>query len=305
MTSPLHSGRLAVRLPNWLGDTLMAFPLLRELSNAGVDFTCFGHPWVADIFAATGFDVVADARVRKKLWMARRYRQGQFSDVLLCPLSWSAVLPALLAGVASTGYHPLCKTRVAKRGTGHRVQQYFELGRAVFGEGKQPDRSGDFIPLSAETHREADRMLADVVSGPFVVVCPYAANLHKGMDKEWPHWRSFIKGSDNTTLLGLVAPEDRPRFEREYPDTAVLTARLSVTAAIMRRADHVITNDSGAMHLASFFGANVLGLLGITDHSLTHPWFGASLSGEHGPWASLGALRDRLQDLSKGKGEAR
>ena len=300
MTSPQNRRRVAVRLPNWLGDTLMAFPLLRALSNAGVDFTCFGHPWAADIFAATGFDVVADARVRKKMWLARRYRQGRFTDVLLCPHSWSAVLPALLAGVATSGYHPLCKTRVAKRKSGHRVQQYFELGRSIIGDAPQPDRSDDFIPLSAASEREAERLLAGVTTGPFVVVCPYAANLHKGMDKEWPHWRRFIHGAENVTLLGLVAPEDKPRFEQEYPDTAVMTAKLSVTAAIMRRAAHVITNDSGAMHLASFFGAKVVGLLGITDHSLTHPWFGSYLSGADAPWVSLEVLRDHVQVAAVG-----
>ena len=42
---------LAVRLPNWIGDALMTFPMLKALEKAGIDFTCIGHPWVQDLFS--------------------------------------------------------------------------------------------------------------------------------------------------------------------------------------------------------------------------------------------------------------
>ena len=280
-----------MRLPNWLGDTLMAYPLLNGLNRAGVDFTCYGHPWTADIFGATDFSIVADDRIRDKRWLARQYRQGGFSRALLCPSSWSAWIPAALAALPSTGHHPLSSNRIRKDPNAHRVEHYFELGRsAMVGEAK-PSRTGGFIPLASESTRKAEALLSGLVETPFVVVCPYATNLHKGMDKEWPHWQEFINGYKDKPLLGLVAPEDKARFEADYPTTAVISTRLSETAAIMRRADHVITNDSGAMHLASFFGASVVGLLGVTNHRETQPWFGTSLSGTGQPWA-------RLDDLS-------
>jgi len=294
VATPHTQEKLAVRLPNWLGDTLMAYPLLNGLNQAGVDFTCFGHPWAADIFGATGFSIVADERIRHKGWLARQYRQGEFSRALLCPSSWSAWIPAALAGLPSTGQHPLSSPRIKKDPDVHRVEHYFELGRFAMGGAAKPCRTDGFIPLDPERASKAEALLSGLVEAPFVVVCPYATNLHKGMDKEWPHWRAFINGYTEKPLLGLVAPEDKARFEKDYPTTAVISTRLSETAAIMRRADHVITNDSGAMHLASFFGASVVGLLGVTNHQETQPWFGTYLSGSGQPWARLEDLLTHL-----------
>ena len=291
VATPHTQEKLAVRLPNWLGDTLMAYPLLNGLNQAGVDFTCFGHPWAGDIFGATGFSIVADERIRDKRWLAHQYRQGGFSRALLCPSSWSAWIPAALAGLPSTGHHPLSSPRIRKDPDAHRVEHYFELGRVAMGGAAKPNRTSGFIPLDSRSMDQVDALLSGLVEAPFVVVCPYATNLHKGMDKEWPHWREFINGYTDKPLLGLVAPEDKARFAKDYPTTAVISTRLSETAAIMCRADHVITNDSGAMHLASFFGASVVGLLGVTNHRETQPWFGTSLSGTGQPWA-------RLDDLS-------
>ena len=296
MATPHKEQKLAIRLPNWLGDTLMAYPLLSALSKAGVDFTCFGHAWAADIFSATDFSVVADARIRSKLWLARQYRSGAFSRVLLCPSSWSAVIPALLARLPATGDHKLCSPRVLRPEGTHRVDQYFELGRDLLPPQASPNRTDAFIPISPESESAAERLLAERAEGPFVAICPYATNRHNGLNKEWPHWRDFIEGRGGTALLGLVAPEDKQRFEAEHPGTAVISTSLTVTAAIMRRAEHVVTNDSGAMHLASFFGANVVGLMGITDHCLTQPWFGAYLTGKDEPWASLDDLAAHLSN---------
>ena len=48
----------------------------------------------------------------------------------------------------------------------------------------------------------------------------------------------------------------------------------------MTKAKYVLTNDSGAMHLASFFGANVIGIFGPTDILKTRPWYGKYLIGK-------------------------
>jgi heptosyltransferase-2 len=286
--------RLAIRLPNWLGDTLMTYPLLRALSDEGLEFTCFGHSWVADIFSATNFEMVSDDRVSNKRWLAKQYRQGKFSNVLVCPPSSSALIPPLLAGVPTTGYHPLCAQRVTNEIDLHRVEQYFELGRAFYEKSLVLDRESNFVPLGPEKISEADLLVSEMVDGEFLVVCPYATNRHHGVNKEWPHWREFIEDYKEKKLIGIVAPQDEIRFKKEFPKTDVLSTNLTLAASIMRRAEHVITNDSGAMHLASFFGANVTGLIGVTDFEETQPWFGSYLVNKDETWVSLDKLKTHL-----------
>ena len=38
----MQDTKLVVRLPNWIGDTLMTYPMLLALQNRGVDFICVG-----------------------------------------------------------------------------------------------------------------------------------------------------------------------------------------------------------------------------------------------------------------------
>lgn len=287
-------GRLAIRLPNWLGDTLMTYPLLCALADEGLDFTCFGHSWVADIFSETNFEMVSDDRVRNKRWLADQYRRGGFSNVLVCPPSSSSLIPPLLAWLPTTGYHSLCSQRVKNERDLHRVEKYFELGRLFYREGRVLGRDLNFIPLGHECISEADALLSNMVQGSFLVVCPYATNRHHGVNKEWPLWREFIDTYKDKKIIGIVSPQDEMRFREEFPKTDVLSANLTIAASIMRRADHVITNDSGAMHLASFFGANVTGLIGITDFKETQPWFGSYLTNKDQSWVSLEKLKSHV-----------
>uniref|UniRef100_A0A6C0EI74 Glycosyltransferase n=1 Tax=viral metagenome TaxID=1070528 RepID=A0A6C0EI74_9ZZZZ len=58
----------------------------------------------------------------------------------------------------------------------------------------------------------------------------------------------------------------------------------------MTKAKYVLANDSGAMHLASFFGANVIGLFGITDIDKTRPWYGKYIVGNNGYFPEIKSI---------------
>jgi heptosyltransferase-2 len=286
--------KLAVRLPNWIGDALMAHPLLEALAEAKVDFTCFGKDWVSQIFSGTDFQFVADARVENKLWLKSQYQRGGFTHVILCPNSFSAILPAALAQVKTTGYHFLCSDRVVFKGGVHRVENYFDLGRSFFGAEWKVEERSQFIPIDATRVHQANEILDNFKESRFTVVCPYATNLHKGRNKEWPFWKELLQKLSKNKIIALVAPEDEIRCKEDFPTATVLSVPLALAAIIMKRADAVITNDSGAMHLASFFGANVVGLFGVTDVYETRPWFGNYIMGEGGSWSTLDCLLDYL-----------
>ncbi len=265
----------------------MTYPLLLRLSNAGVDFTCFGHPAAQAIFSATNFSVVGDSRIRDAFWLARRYRDEGFSRAILCPSSLSALLPTKIARLPSIGHHFLCSHRIPISSNMHRVEQYCDLGRSFIEDVNTLKAEDGFIPVDPESQYIAKNLVKDVLDEPFIVVCPYAANLHKGQNKEWPYWNDFIESYEGRAILGVVAKGDKARFQKEYPGKPVIAADLPITAAVMRLADCVLTNDSGAMHLASFFGAPVLGLFGVTDANETRPWYGNYLTSHEAEWVRV------------------
>ena len=134
------------------------------------------------------------------------------------------------------------------------------------------------------------------IGSKYIVVCPYASNLHKGENKEWPYWSSFCEKFDQYKILALVSPADEQRCKKEFPNIMVMSSNLSVTGAIMKNAEYVIANDSGAMHLASFYGARIIGLFGVTEIHKTKPWYGRYLIGENQQFLSQEELIKALKD---------
>ena len=66
----------------------------------------------------------------------------------------------------------------------------------------------------------------------------------------------------------------------------------------MQKAKYVLTNDSGPMHIASFFGAKVIGLLGVTEIQKTRPWYGEYLVDENDEFISADKLLAKLEQKS-------
>ena len=272
----------------------MTYPLLSALQEANIPFTCFGHSSLVKVFSAAGFSLIGNKHIRDRKWLSSQYRNGSYTHALLCPSSLSAYLPAKLAGIPTVGQHPFCGVRTKKISGAHRVEHYYELGRHWLGDAILSSENKNFIPIDSASLEIAEKHIAKLVDGSFVAVCPYAKNLHKGRNKEWPDWKPFIDDYNAKPLLALVAPEDEARCKSEYPNLPVVSTELLVTAAIMCRADYVLTNDSGAMHLGAHFGASVVGLLGITDHLETRPWYGSYLVGDDRIWPSIDQLLRHL-----------
>ena len=62
----------------------------------------------------------------------------------------------------------------------------------------------------------------------------------------------------------------------------------------MKHAKYVLANDSGAMHIAAFFGANVVGLFGATEINKTRPWYGKYLIGKKNSFIPIDELMNEI-----------
>ena len=153
---------------------------------------------------------------------------------------------------------------------------------------------GSFIPIDKKSVALGQKIIEEKIKGAYIVICPYATNLHKGKNKEWPFWLDFCAKYSGVKIVAVVSESDYARCRIDFPGILVLSNTLSVSAYVMREAKLVLANDRGAMHLASFFGANVIGLFGATEINKTKPWYGSYKVGADNEFISVLDLLEAL-----------
>lgn len=289
---------LIIRLPNHLGDTLMTFPMLMSLQKSGFVFTCLGHPFAKDLFSGTDFKIVASSEIKNPRWCFNFYKQNNFRQGMLCTNTFRTVIPMRLAGLNPVGYHMLSSNRLKYDYSLHTVENYFELGRFFTKSKIKVEEISETIPISESNIEIGKKLVSEKIGTEYIVICPYATNLHKGKNKEWPHWQEFYKKIKKYNIVALVSGDDLERCKHEFPDIKILSYGLALTAYIMQNAKYVLANDSGPMHIASFFGAKTIGLLGVTEIKKTRPWYGEYLVGENDGFISADKLVEKLDQKS-------
>ena len=50
---------LSIRMPNWIGDALMALPAVQAICDQGIAVTCLGKPWLGELFKGHDFACVS------------------------------------------------------------------------------------------------------------------------------------------------------------------------------------------------------------------------------------------------------
>ena len=287
---PLESiRRVLLRLPNWLGDTVMAEPVLRALRVAlpEAELWCLG-PWVTTILESEpGITrrLVPARRVNARLTQARRLRRVGFDLALILPNSFETALAGWLSGARwRVGYagngRSVLLTHAVRPGDGHvhEVAAYLRL----LGPLGVDDR-GTTPRLSVDPARrtEARRLLGDVAPAagrPRVALQLGAAF---GPSKLWPPERigalatrlaargihPVLLGSAGTqgiaAAVSLAAGAPLPSL--------VGRDRPALLPAVLAEFDAVVAADSGPAHVAAAVGVPGVTLFGPTDPRLTAP----------------------------------
>ncbi len=285
--------RILVRLPNWVGDALMATPALRALRRA--------HP-EAEISVAAGAPIAAllaglgsvdrwlakEGRGARALFrQARALSSLEFEWAVLLPDSVHVALAPWLARVpVRAGYardslrRALLTVALAppqidgKRVPISMIERYLRITRALGCADAGLDLELPVDALASE--RVAKRLaLAGVVEAePLVVVTPGASF---GASKLWPpeHFAAACIGlRKERGLRTLLAPGPGEEAvaqaiaARVGASALVLDApvtTLAELAALIARAKLVLTNDTGPRQMAVALGTPVISLLGPTD----------------------------------------
>ncbi len=282
--------RLIVRLPNWLGDTVMAVPALRALrAAAGGTGILLAGPW-ARLLAGQG---LADALVvyprswSGRLRIADEVRRFDAGTAVLLPNSLEAAVAAVYWGARRRiGYAGGGRTWLLTDAVTppvprlHQVDEYVRLVErlAVDVTEREPRLEP---PGASAPERASVRALLDEVGvrggrGPLVGLHLGAAF---GSAKVWARERvvEFCRECRATgaSPLMLGAPEDAAfaaevRTETEAPS---LVGRDSpdLLPALLSELDALVAGDTGVAHLAAALGTPVVALFGPTDPALTAP----------------------------------
>ena len=282
--------QLVLLCPSWVGDTLMATPVLRALRaglpqakiiaavRPGLDLLLAGSPWIDEFVCAQTKGVIGPMR------MIQRLRKLRPDAALVLPNSFRAALIARSCGAPRRiGYDRDARGRLLThrlappRDQGEPVstlQYYLALGQFALGVDRI-DPQMELVVTEAE--QRAAQALLGGVDGPYAVVNPGA---NKPI-KRWPADRFAAVAdalSQRCKLAVLVSGSPREAnvvqavvqaANVEVVDLAKRGITLGSLKAILQRARLLITNDTGPRHIAAALGTPVVGLFGPTDHRWT------------------------------------
>lgn len=296
--------RIVVHCPNLIGDTVMATPTLRALREAyptavldvvvkpQVAPTLEGNPWIdSRVLHAPGSREAA----QRTLAVARRLRAVGYDLGVLLPNSWRSALLFAIGGVrrrigyARSGRGCLLSDRLhAPRGADGRftptpaVEYYLALARLA-GCARVSTRLELFTTSVDE--QAADRAWSDLGIAPGRPVVLLNTGGAFGPAKSWPNpafatLARRLVADRGASVVVLCGPNERAAAREivrlaDCPGVTSLADQpmsIGLSKACVRRADLLITTDSGPRHFAAAFGVPVVSLFGPTHIAWTRTY---------------------------------
>lgn len=286
---PRDVQRLVIELPSWIGDTVMATPVLRAarefcpdahisgIMRPGVDALLDGCAFIDDLICENPSGIKGIFNYAKKI------KSVNAQAIILLPNSFRSGLAAKLSSTpVRVGY--------ARDGRGFllshslqydknerpisTIEYYARLAKYAF--------NLDSINLTPEltvTDKEREQsagMLKDA-GDKYVVLCPGGNNLQK----HWPVERFSLLAEHlhNKKGLSILLSGSPPEMDviadvakaSSVPTINLIEKGLTISTlkAVIASASLVVTNDTGPRHIAAALGTPLVTLFGPTDHRWT------------------------------------
>ena len=284
--------RTLVISPNWIGDAVMAQPLLQLLRRQHPErpIDVLAPAWVAPVWRAMlEVDQVIEApfrhgalQLRERWRFAQQLRQRGYADAYVLPNTLKFALIPWLAGIGvRVGY--LGEMRYGLLNVVHRhdkksprpmVAFYAALAQSP----RAAESSCTSVPrptlsVSAEQIATAETRSGLAPDRPLILFAPGA---EFGSAKRWPsaHFAALaatiFQQAPQVQIALLGSAKDRmvcDEITAAAPRVVNLAGAtpLADAIALIARAAAVVSNDSGLLHIASALNRRIVALYGPTD----------------------------------------
>ncbi|MBA2679553.1 MAG: lipopolysaccharide heptosyltransferase II, partial [Ktedonobacteraceae bacterium] len=300
---------LVIRL-DLIGDLVLSLVLVRLLKqtypDAEIDLLAMSSsasvitddPDIAEVFAYNpNVWRRPKALLQTKNWrearaLRSRLRARKYDLAVSVFGPWAALIAAMsgarrVLGFAHESYPGLLTDSVPGQHWNeadhvHEVDYCLRLAQAA-GASVSPDDRIPTLTVNVDAQEEAAELLQreGIDRNKPLIACHVSSN--NGQSKRWPipYWARLadcLIREDGCNLIFTGAPDDLPLIaaitqrmqEQTYYNLAGKTS-LSQLAAVLQRADLLITGDSGPMHIAAAVGAPLIAIHGPTDPALSGP----------------------------------
>lgn len=300
---PMAFSKILIRATNWVGDAVMSLPAIRAVHARfpQAEIAVLARPWVADLYAretavrrvifyaaAPGFHGLGG-----KLRAAQTLRREKFDCAILlqnafeaAAIVWLARIPRRI-GYDRDGRRALLTDPIPVPQAGeiprHQRFYYLELLRRAGLIEELPE--SDAVRLEGADAARCDgarRFAERNICGPVIGVSPGAAY---GTAKQWLPERFAEAALAVARSRGGSVALFGSRSERELCETVAQNIRQAGVDArnlagettlgefiqLAAACSVFLTNDSGAMHIASALGVPTIAVFGSTDDTATGP----------------------------------
>lgn len=293
--------RIAVFMPNWIGDGVMATPALRALRNhAGRDGRLIGImqepiaavlaglPWLDEVWLRAGVDAAPEVDWRV---FSRRIREARIDLSIHLIDDFASALAARLGGVRERVGHAcdlrgwLLTTRLRPPSPGGRRAQvastsrYLEIVRAA---GCATASEATELATTPDEEALADRAWARLRLAPYDRPVVLHSGARSGSAKRWPerHCAALaarVAREMDVPVVILAGPAEQESAARivavaRHPRVVRLVdppPSIGLSKATIKRALCLVSTDSGPRHIGGAFGVPVVALFGPTAPAWT------------------------------------
>lgn len=294
----------------------MCLPALRLLAASGFTPALVGKRWAEDLLAGMGwrFDPI-EGKVSEDLSRIRYLASNaNAAQGLLFPNSFGSALLFKLGRLKTAGLRTdmrsfLLDNGIPEPGAMHEVERFFYVAHeAIKAWGSTP--AFEKVPerlslILMKRHEAAAKNFIEQYKIPekFALLAPIARGKHQGKAKHWEHFNELVAPLRAKGVEPIVFPSLREEAlaKAACPDATILPpTTLGNFAAIAKRAQVVVANDSGVSHIAAAVGAKQITLVGVTDTNRTGPWNpDAIVLGENGRWPEVSEVLQTLDNVLK------
>lgn len=302
---------IAVMLPNWIGDVVMATPVLRAIKESFPTSKLTGimRPYVRQVLEGTQWldrQIMFDPRshdvAQRGQGVIRQLRNDRPDTMLLLTNSLRAAMISYLGGArervgfARNGRALLLTERLnAEKEDGRwkpvpTIDYYLDVARAAGIDSDSKQMELATVDRDEETAQRIQNVFSFDDARPLVILNSGGA---RGAAKSWPqeHFVALAKllrremdaavlvlaGPAEMEVAGEIETSVNDCFVRSMANEKVRlmvdsSVSLGVAKALVKRASLMITTDSGPRHFAHAFGTPVVALYGANNPKWTVPY---------------------------------